>query len=214
MPLPEPQRRELLTERRIQCHGYLREDGLLDVDGRLVDARGYDTRGDWRGEVPKGSPVHEMHVRLTFDDQLVIREVAAATEASPYLRCLEPLASLQRLVGLSVTGGFKKEVRQRIGGTQGCTHVVALLDAMSNVAVHALAGKRRNDGLQNMLNTYGTRSGAHPLVGSCHTYAADSPVVARLWPEHYRPAATAEDAVDGKLMVNSSSTPLKENGAA
>ncbi len=40
MPLPAARPRELLTRRTITCNGYLRDDGLLDVEGHLVDARG------------------------------------------------------------------------------------------------------------------------------------------------------------------------------
>jgi len=188
MPLPASGPRGPLTERTITCNGYLREDGLIDVEGHLVDARAYDTRNDWRGAVPKGRPVHEMWVRLTVDDQLTVRSAIAATDQAPYPMCREILPNLERLVGLSVTGGFKKQVRGRIGGTAGCTHILALIDAMSNVAIHAVAGKRRDQGRDTMLGTYGTRSGAvHPLVGSCHSYAADSPIVAKLWPDSYRP---------------------------
>ena len=194
MPLPDARPRELLTRRSITCNGYLRDDGLMDVEGHLVDARGYDTRNDWRGAVAKGDPVHEMWVRLTIDDQLVIRAATAATDASPYPRCREPLSKLERLVGLSVAGGFKKHVRSRIGGTKGCTHVLALIEAMSNVAVHALAGKRRGQDRDSMLSTYGTRDGStHPLVNTCHSYAADSPIVAKMWPAHYRPSSKPDE---------------------
>lgn len=193
MPLPAHCPRELLTGRTITCEGYLRDDGLIDVEGRLVDARGYETRNDWRGAVPKGQPVHEMWVRLTIDDQLIVQEAVAATDHAPYPMCREILPNLERLVGLSVTGGFKKQVRARIGGTAGCTHILALIDAISNVAVHAVAGKRRDLGRDRMLGTYGTRDGkVHPLIGSCHSYAPDSPIVARLWPEFFR-AKPADD---------------------
>jgi hypothetical protein len=188
MPLPSARPRELLTRRTMTCEGYLRDDGLVDVEGHLVDARGYDTRNDWRGEVPRGQPAHEMWVRLTVDDRLMVTEAVAATDHSPYPMCRDTLPNLARLVGLSVAGGFKKQVRARIGATEGCTHVLALIDAMSNVAIHAIAGKRRGQGRDTMLGTYGTREGAtHPLIGSCHSYAPDSPVVAKLWPQHYRP---------------------------
>ena len=193
MPLPEARPREVLTERTITCNGYLRDDGLVDVEGHLVDVRGYDTANDWRGAVPRGAPIHEMWVRLTLDDGLVIREAVAATDAAPYPRCREPLPKLERLVGLVIAGGFKKQARARIGGIEGCTHVLALIDAMSNVAVHALAGKRRDQGRDTMLGTYGTRAGSdHPLVGSCHSYAPDSPIVAKLWPASYRAKGAEE----------------------
>jgi hypothetical protein len=193
MPPPPPRRRELLTARTMTANGYLRDDGLIDIEGHLVDVRGYDMFNDWRGNVPQGEPAHEMWVRLTIDDQLVVREVACSTDAAPYPSCRDVPPNVARLVGLGVTGGFKQQVRERIGGTEGCTHILALIDAMSPVAIHALAGKRRDQGRDAMLGTYGTRdSGRHPLVDTCHSYAADSEVVKRLWPESYRAGAAAD----------------------
>jgi hypothetical protein len=194
MPLPIPRIRELLTSRTITCNGYLRDDGLIDVEGHLVDTRAYDTANEWRGTVKSGEPAHEMWVRLTVDDGLVVREAACATDSAPYPTCKEITPNVSRLVGLEILGGFKKQVRERIGATQGCTHVLALIEAMSPVAVHALAGKRRELGQDAMLGTYGTRDPRrHPLVDTCHSYAADSEIVRRLWPESYRPYARARD---------------------
>jgi hypothetical protein len=194
MPLPLPHARELVTSRKITAEGYLRDDGLMDIEGHLVDVRGYDLNNEWRGTVKQGDPAHEMWVRLTVDDALVIREVAGSTDAAPYPTCREVLPNLERLVGLNVSGGFKKQVRERIGGTEGCTHIIALIEAISSVAVHALAGKRRDQGRDAMLGTYGTRDAArHPLVDTCRSYAADSVIVKRLWPQSYRPKA-ADDA--------------------
>lgn len=188
MPLPTPSNREQLTNRTISCNGYLRADGLMDIEGRLVDVRGYDTPSEWRGAVRRGEPVHEMWLRLTINDDLVIQGVECATDASPHPTCRDVPQNLQRLLGLAVTGGFKKQVRERVGGTEGCTHILALIDVMSSVAVHALAGKRRDLGKEVMLGTYGTRDGqSHPLEDSCHAYAADGPVVKVMWPQFYRP---------------------------
>ena len=41
MPLPVSDARSLLTRRSIVCEGYEREDGLLDVEGRLQDVNAY-----------------------------------------------------------------------------------------------------------------------------------------------------------------------------
>jgi hypothetical protein len=195
MPLPVPRSRELLTGRTITCNGYLRDDGRMDIEGHLVDVRGYDTANDWRGPVRRGEPAHEMWVRLTIDDQLSICEAACSSDAVPYPTCREVPPNLQRLVGLSVSGGFKKQVRALIGGTEGCTHILALIDAMSSVAVHALAAKRRDQGRDVMLGSYGTRADAsHPLVDSCHSYAADSPIVKVLWPASYRPTKSDQSS--------------------
>jgi hypothetical protein len=189
MPLSEPHPREFLTGRTITCNGYLRDDGLVEIEGRLVDVRGYPTPfNGWRDTVPTGQPVHEMWVRIAFDDTLTIRFAECATDSAPYPTCREITPNVGRLVGLTIVGGFKKQARARIGGTEGCTHVLALIDAMSSVAVHALAGSRRSQGRDTMLGTYGTRDPTrHPLVDSCHSYAADSEIVQKLWPDSYRP---------------------------
>lgn len=189
MPLPAPSPRELLTRRTITTEGHLRDDGLVDIEGHLTDVRGYDTGNEWRGQVQRGEPAHEMWVRFTVDDQLSIVAVECSTDAAPYPICREVPPNLQRLVGVSIAGGFKKEVRARVGGTEGCTHILALIDVMASVAVQAVAGKKRHQGREALLDTYGTRSGegGRGLVGTCRSYAPESPIVKSLWPEAYRP---------------------------
>jgi DUF2889 family protein len=188
MPLSSPVAREPLTRRTITCEGFSRADGLLEIEGHLVDQRSYDMTNEWRGTVKAGSPVHDMWVRLTFDDKLVIRAVESTTDAAPYPSCREVTPNLQRLVGLGIAGGFKHEMRSRVGHTEGCTHIVALLEVLAGVAVQTHAGSRIKAGSGDALQAFGARDRTKPpLIGSCHSYAADGPIVRRLWPEHYRP---------------------------
>ncbi|HEY2403159.1 MAG TPA: DUF2889 domain-containing protein [Steroidobacteraceae bacterium] len=194
MPLSPPAPRDFLTRRTITCDGYVREDGLLDIEGRLLDQRGYDMGNDWRGVVKAGEPAHEMWVRLTIDDGLIIRAVESVTDAAPFPTCREIAPNMQRLVGLKIAGGFKQEMRVRVGNTQGCTHVVALLEVIANVAIQAMAGKRREQDRESVLDIFNTRDASNTgiasrpaLIDSCHSYAADGPVVQRMWPMHYRP---------------------------
>ena len=46
MPLTEPAARELLHTRVIDMRGYIRDDGLWDIEGHLTDNKsyGYDGR--------------------------------------------------------------------------------------------------------------------------------------------------------------------------
>jgi hypothetical protein len=189
MPLSPSAPRQLLTRRTIVCEGYERGDGLLDIEGRLVDVRGYDMENEWRGRLPAGQAAHDMWARLTIDEDMSIVAAESATDASPYPRCREVTPHTERLVGLKIVGGFKREMQSRIGSTQGCTHVVALIEALASVAVQALAGKRRHLDKQEQLSAFGARDPSQPaLLGTCHSYAPDSPIVERLWPAHYRPA--------------------------
>lgn len=188
MPLPPPDARTLLTRRTLCCEGYSRADGLLEVEGHLVDVKGYEHVYGWRDPLPAGQPIHEMWVRITFDQDLVIREIASATDAAPYPTCRDIAPNLQRLVGLKIAGGFKQEMRKRVGGTEGCTHVVTLIEALANSTIQTLASRLRDQGQEAVMGVFGARDRERPpLIDTCHSYASDSPVVARLWPHLHRP---------------------------
>ena len=188
MPLSPPAPREFLTRRTVTCQGFQRNDGLIDIEGRLVDVRGYDVHNEWRGHLQAGNPAHDMSARLTIDEKLTIVAAESATDASPYPHCREIAPHTQRLVGMKIVGGFKREMRARIGNTQGCTHVVALIEALAGVAIQTVAGTRRHQSSEKRLSTFSTRDPSRPaLLDTCHSYAAHSPIVERLWPMHYRP---------------------------
>src|SRR5690606_25009134 len=80
MPLSDPQPRRHLHTRRIECRGYRREDGLWDVEGHLVDTKTYGFPNEARGEVAAGEPVHDLWLRITFDDSYLIHAAEAVTD--------------------------------------------------------------------------------------------------------------------------------------
>ena len=134
MPLTDAAERTLIHEHKIFCQGYLRADGLWDIEGSLTDANTYAFDSRWRGEVKAGEPVHGMHIRLTIDDDLVIRAVAAASDHAPYQVCASVAPSLQALVGASMGRGWTRTLRRRVGGEDGCTHLTELLGRMGTAA--------------------------------------------------------------------------------
>ena len=83
MPLSEPAAREPLHTRAIEMRGYIRDDGLWDIEGHLTDRKSYGYDGGFRGWVEPETPVHDMWLRLTVDDDLVIRACEAATDHHP-----------------------------------------------------------------------------------------------------------------------------------
>lgn len=194
MPLPPPTAREPLTKRTITCEGFRREDGLLEIEGRLVDTRGYVHDYGWRPPIPQGGAIHEMLVRMTLDGEGKIVAIVAVTEAAPYPTCREVAPNLARLIGLKIAGGFKQAMRDRVGRTAGCTHVVTLLEAMANNAVQTMAASVKGDGAHAVIDRFGVRDRSrHPLLDTCHTYAADGPIVAKIWPHLHRPRDGAPD---------------------
>ncbi|MFQ5955759.1 MAG: DUF2889 domain-containing protein, partial [Kiloniellales bacterium] len=79
MPLSPAAAREPMHTRQIECRGYRRQDGLWDIEGHLTDEKSYAFHNQWRGEIASGEPVHDMWLRLTVDDDLLIHEAEATT---------------------------------------------------------------------------------------------------------------------------------------
>ena len=75
MNLPSAVPRTLKHTRRITCEGYLRDDGLWDIDARIVDTKAYRYTEPDRGSRGIGEPVHDMSVRLTIDDAMTVRDI-------------------------------------------------------------------------------------------------------------------------------------------
>jgi Protein of unknown function (DUF2889) len=188
MPLTQPiGARRKLVERAIACEGYMREDGLFDIEGSLRDTRGYSQPNAERGVIQAGEPIHEMRVRLTIDQGGVIQAVESATDYAPYQYCQGVTPNMQALLGLRIAGGFKKAMHQRVGGSIGCTHIVTLLEVLATVAIQTLAGHQKVSGGGRFFDTFATRGAdRHPLVGTCRTYAPDSPITRQLWPDLYK----------------------------
>jgi hypothetical protein len=187
MPLSAPAPREHIHTRRIDCRGYRRADGLWDIEAHLTDVKTYSFDNDWRGKLEPGTPVHDMCLRLRVDDDLVVRAVEAAIDASPFEVCPGVAPNYQCLVGLSIRPGFMTKARQLLGGTQGCTHLLELLGPLATTAFQTIFPYR------NRLKKDGQARAAHPakrprLLETCHAFATDSPVVKRYWPDFYRGA--------------------------
>lgn len=177
--LPAPAAREAVHTRSIVCRSFRRDDGMLDVDGRFVDTRPFGYDSEFRGPCPPGSALHHMQLRLTLDRERCIHELVSAMPGTPYAGCAEVNPNFQRLVGLATGRGFRKALRERLGGVEGCTHVLALLDAMAAAAVQAFASNAhapRRDGQPEPVRIWRLDA----LLDSCWSYRSDGPVVQRL----------------------------------
>ena len=127
MPLSTAASRKLIHTRDIRCYGYEREDGLWDIEGQITDIKSYSFDNQERGRVGAGTPVHNMFVRLTVDDDLVVQKAEAVTESAPFGICLDISANVRRLEGVKISSGWTKAVREKFGGTAGCTHILQLI---------------------------------------------------------------------------------------
>jgi hypothetical protein len=142
MPLPSSivQRRHIHT-RRIVCEAFEREDGLWDVEANMADVKSYDV-----DRASAGEPLHDMWIRLTLDTGLVIRGIETAMDAYPRSVCPHAVNPMQDLVGVKIGAGWQAEVRKRIGGALGCTHLRELLAPIATTAMQAMGGLLRSRG--------------------------------------------------------------------
>ena len=189
MPLSKPAApRKHLHLRNVECRGYLREDGLWEIEGRIVDTKTYSFHNSYRGMVEAGEPVHDMWLRLTLDDSMRILEVEAVTDHGPFRTCPAITANFKRLEGLTIGPGFRRAVRERVGGLQGCTHLVELVGPVATTAFQTMTARREDHGTQEA--KAGTDAGPSapkrpPFLDTCHALASDGPVVKEQWPEFY-----------------------------
>ena len=78
--------------------GYRRFDGLFDIEGQVIDTKPFDSRPVVaEATAPAGTHLHDLWVRLVVDDQLVVQDVIAAADATPFPVCREAAATLARL---------------------------------------------------------------------------------------------------------------------
>ena len=192
MPLPEASPRKHLHTRAIHYQGYEREDGLWDIEAHMTDVKSYEFSNNWRGTVAVGEPLHEMLLRLTIDDNFEIRDVEAATENSPFKMCPDIAPNYKALIGITMGPGWRKAIRTKVGGTEGCTHLTELLFPMATVAMQTIwpvKAQRRKKTVEDQ-----SSSRRPPILDTCHAWATDSPVVRDNAPKFY----TGSDPVEEK----------------
>lgn len=189
MPLSPAAARQPLHTRRIEMQGYRRDDGLFEFDAHLTDVKSYGFDNDWRGRVEPGDPVHDMWLRLTVAPDFLITAVEARTDASPYQMCPDIAPNFQRLVGLRIGRGWRRDVRARLGGAEGCTHLVELLAPLATTVFQTIMPTRVDwDDIPGAAPPV-----RPPLLDTCHALGRSSPVVQRIWPAFYEPPARRDD---------------------
>lgn len=180
MPLSAPATRKLMHTRHVECCGYLRDDGLWDIEGHLTDTKPFDMPNEDRGgAIPAGDFLHEMWIRLTVDTDLVVHAVEAATDHSPYSICSNIVERFKLLKGLTIKAGWTQKTRELLGGIRGCTHLVELLGPIATTAFQTVYPARAQREAGRPVTQ---RPG---MVDSCHAYASDGPIVKRRWPQFY-----------------------------
>jgi hypothetical protein len=157
----------------------LRDDGLWDIEGELRDSKTYSVSLGYRGQMPADEAVHNMLIRITIDDNMVIHDVAAAMPSTPYLECRPAIDPIRAVIGLQMGRGWKKKIEGAIGGLDGCTHVRELLSGAATAAYQTvypyLSSKSK------IASNQVTEQPKH--LGQCKAWDLKGAVVMRYFPQ-------------------------------
>lgn len=186
MALSEASARTPLHTRKITFEGFVRDDGLFDIEGELIDSKSAPIRMHERGLLPAGGAIHHMRVRVTVDDTLTIRAIATAMDSAPFDNCQQAVDPVQKLVGATLGAGWRKAIEGAMGGVAGCTHLRELLfnlatAAFQTIPVH-LSQQREARG-----EVRDPEAPAPYFIGKCLSWDREGPVVQRVLPLYYRP---------------------------
>lgn len=141
------------------------EDGdTMSVEAELSDER------PWAD--PSAAVVHRMvlAVRIRPADMVVV-DARADMRTFPHAECPLITPAFDGLVGLSVSAGFNRAIRERFHGASGCTHLYELARALGPAVVQATISAnalRRDTGGPS----HGPRATAG-VLNSCHIWAPD-----------------------------------------
>lgn len=182
--LTAPVPRTPFLERAVTYRGFARDDGLWDIEGRLIDTRDHPERRHEGPELPAGAPAHDMVVRVTFDAALTVVCIETVMSATPFGECQSAVPPMTGLHGATLGRGWRKAVDNAIGRVGGCTHLRELLYNLATPAIHTYSLHNRQQGAEDFHNASEAKT-APGFVGKCVAWRLDGPLVGRVYPQFF-----------------------------
>ena len=168
-------KRKKIHNRNVHCEGFLREDGLWDIEVFLIDSKTYSFNNMHREYISAGEPLHDMALRLTLDDKRQIIDIEAEINASPYNICPQAVKNCQKLKGEYVVTGFNRKVIKALGGEKGCRHITDLLAYAGTIAYQTL-WKEKTGGESESITLEEAKSIEKKFANSCFAFKKDGEV--------------------------------------
>ena len=182
MPLPQAAARRHLHTRAVTYRGFLREDGLWDIEGEMSDVKTYGfERSDGR-DMPPGTPIHGMAIRITVDESMTIRAIATAMDHTPFSECQQGNDPMQQMVGAKLGPGWRQAIEKALGGVRGCTHLRELLFNLATAAYQTVFPWRERERRQGGVASAQVTEPPYHL-GRCIAWDYNGAVTARHYPQ-------------------------------
>src|SRR3569623_1245537 len=182
MPLPEAVPRKHLHTRAVTYRGYLRDDGLWDIEGEMTDAKTYAFEMNERGHMEPGMPVHGMAIRVTVDDKMKIHAIAASMDFTPFGECARGEDPMQRMVGVTMGPGWRVLIERELGGIKGCTHLRELLFNLATATYQTVFPYRDRQREEAGEPAAALEKPPYHL-GRCIAWDFEGPVVKKIYPQ-------------------------------
>lgn len=163
-------------KRLMEFRTYPLEQNRLIIEGRLRDER-FNKGYGWDGTERPPGVVHHICVRLLVGGwPLSILDAEAEMERVPHELCARMSQAAKKIIGLTIASGYSGQVRNRIGGTRGCSHMTHLIIAMGPAALHGYWAhqSRRRRPVPRSLEEF---PGLTYVVNSCELWKKDGPLI-------------------------------------
>jgi len=187
--------RRFVHTRSICIRAFARDDGLWDLEAELADVKEKDFALAV-GVRAAGDPVHRMRLTLTIDTQLNVVDAGATSDRVPYPGYCDVFSEVyKRLIGLNLGLGFRRAVTERLGGTQGCTHLTEMATVLPTAAIQAFAGEvyRPRDQAHEPEAADHVEQDRRPFqLDRCRGLRVDGAAVATYYPRWYTGGSTGE----------------------
>ena len=132
----DSKKKDKLHTRKINLTAYDADDDCVIIEGELIDNNLIEIMR-MSGDIGKPGIIHHMIIRLLVGPPgLTIKAAKAEMPHCPHEECIETRKSLEKMIGISIESGFSENVITLLGGSNGCTHLTALLISMGPEAVH------------------------------------------------------------------------------
>ncbi len=157
-------------------------ESVEDGDGLRVRCTLRDTRPFMGGDV--GATAHDMTLTLHVrESDRVIDEVEVDMRRYPHGECIDIEPKYQELLGLAVTRGYTRQVKERFAGVAGCNHLEHLATVLAPAMVQAMASLSRKH--HDEAGPAAPRRDLSWLHNTCHVWRDGGPAqekVALGWP--------------------------------
>lgn len=176
----DEQGRRLIHRRKIECLGYLRVDGLWDIEGRLADSKTHSVTLAEGRELVARQTYHGMFIRLALDDDFIVREVQVGMPDVPTSECRGAAQAYDKLLGERIGPGFSRRIKELFAGVGGCVHLTELLLPIATTAFQTIPMGRSMVAPRSAADAEAYQRATGRLLNTCHALREGSAVAVLL----------------------------------